>query len=104
MPSTHRDEGWKGSLWAFTFKGKKINIYLQKIDLRMLEFPNPPSYSEAQPPGQESHKEDASRAMAACGFQRPVAQRKIKEWHWQKELKVKKKALNSHRKGGESKK
>lgn len=100
MRSTHRDEGWKGSLWAFTFKGKKINTYLQKIDLRMLEFPNTPSYSEAQLPGQESHKEDTSRAMASCGFQRPVAQRKIKEWHRQKmELKVRKSFELSQKRG-----
>lgn len=43
MRSTHRDEGWKGSLWAFTFKGKKINTYLQKIDLRM---PGVPKHSQ----------------------------------------------------------
>lgn len=60
MPSTHRDEGRKGSVWAFTFKGKKINIYLQKTDLRMLEFSNTPSYSEAQLPGQEPPTEDTS--------------------------------------------
>lgn len=59
MPSTHRDEGRKGSLWAFTFKGEKINIYLQKIDLRMLEFPNIPSHSEVQLLAQESHEDTA---------------------------------------------
>ena len=84
MPSTHRDEGRKGSLWAFTFKGKKINIYLQKIDLRMLEFPYILGYSEAQLPGQESHNGRHSGAMASCGFQRTMAQRRIKERHLQK--------------------
>jgi hypothetical protein len=38
----------KGSLWAFMFKGRKISIHLQKIDLRMLEFLNTPSHSKAK--------------------------------------------------------
>lgn len=92
--------GWKASLWAFAFKGGRINIYLQTIDLRMLEFPNTPwlLWGTAARTGVTQSRH--SGAIASCGFQRTVAQRRIKEWHLQKMgWNIKKLAWKCQRKG-----